>query len=148
MKIKGSSVAAEHVKYEKEMFDFSYKKILLLIKEKKEKTSEFSAYVEVFVIHARNLHEFFFENPQKDDIHYTHFCISKELEQLINEKKSFFNTEKANKQLCHLTYKRVKWEGAEKKSWDIGNIYRNLSHTYEVFVDSMSDERKNWFIKP
>lgn len=139
--------AVEHIKYEISVLNYSFDELL-----KNPDGNKKNLLIDGFVLHARNLFEFFY--PKNDARKYPDdmlwFDYIKQLKLFkknrIKRKDVKFNLKKAHKQLAHLSYKRnIYINQLNKKSWPIGIIHNNLNRTYQIFLDSLSDARKEWF---
>jgi hypothetical protein len=94
--------------------------------------------VEAFALHARNLIDFFYSAPQRDDVAAAHFFSNPEewLQRrplrppLLEDAKG-----RANKEVSHLTYGRL-LVTPETKPWPTGEIVAALDAALRAFCDS------------
>lgn len=136
--------STEHLLYEVSTF---YQTIIFLKNAKNQ--IEVNILLDDFAIHARNLFDFFY--PKKpnlikdDDMLVTDFLINQKIfnRNKTNKNKLSFITEKANKQVAHLTYKRNRYS-KKTKSWPYIIIGREINKTLQAFYDSLSINQKKW----
>lgn len=132
----------DNVKYEFDMLEWTY---LRLSNDRASSKEEMNAYIECFLIHARNLTDFFAprRSTQNDDVLANHFFDNSEvwkshesnLCQYIKSQRSDIN-----KTLAHLTYHRVK-----PKQWEGARIYDELRKAKDLFLELLTPERRKWF---
>lgn len=133
---------SHHLWYEFEMF-------LALTQELSKECSPGTiknALLESFGIHVRNLIDFLYiENPGSDDVCASDFFSCKEdwfkirpgLTSLLEKAKK-----RANKELSHLTYKRINVT-AEEKKWYFVKIFQDLLNAFNIFVENVDKELLN-----
>lgn len=132
--------AAGHIKYEIDMLNFAVNQL-----QKKLDTAK-NIFIEIFVIHSRNLYEFLFTSYRKypDDMIWSDFLTPNQQNKFSPETINF-DVSKANKQLAHLSYKRNYWEKRKNKSWNITEIHIGLLKSYALFLETMSEPKRKWF---
>jgi hypothetical protein len=96
--------------------------------------------LETFLLHARNLREFFYTEPKfPDDARAFHFFPDKNSWEKLrpNETASIEDVKKrANKEMAHLTYKRISGT-PPNKNWNYGKILTDLLAVIKVFLDGV-----------
>ena len=115
--------------------------------EQTEKLSEDRSFtnmgLETFLLHARNLREFFYgEEKYPHDARAYHFFADKECWEKMrpDETDSIKDVAKrGNKELAHLTYKRISGTPPEK-GWDCGKILSDLLGVVKVFLDKLPEK--------
>lgn len=132
----------DNVKYEFDMLEWTYFK---LSNDDASSKQEKNAYIECFLIHARNLTDFFSPqlSAQNDDVLASHFFDNAEvwkshesnLCQYIKSQRSDIN-----KTLAHLTYYRVK-----PKQWEGARIYDELRKAKNLFFELLTPEQRKSF---
>jgi hypothetical protein len=98
-----------------------------------------NAVLESFAIHVRNLVEFLFDPPEKDDIRAEHYFKDPKTWHGLRGKKPEELTaaqKQANKQISHLTYARV---GADK-GWFVGDLSFTLHGPLRLFLDKAEED--------
>lgn len=124
--------ALDHVLYEMQMLVRAF--LVLVFRSEKSPMDdiEYSAWLEVFAIHARNLNEFFGRQDGRDsDMKPGHFVT-------WDYSRYAFNNDlhtRANKQVAHLTYDREAPE--EKTGWTVGKIFEALQASSLVFLKAV-----------
>ncbi len=156
----------EHFIYEVEMLCFSFTRIIKFkkIDEEPAQYSPFSTLVntpwvaqhtplasdpnninmalETFLLHARNLREFFYnDNKRYDtDARAWDFLEEKNLWQKLRpaEMESMIEIrERAGKELAHLSYKRI-YGTPPEKSWNTGETLGDLLKVVGIFLEHLS----------
>lgn len=132
---------APNVQYEIEMLDWSYQKVM----HQSEKWQMSSCYVECFLLHARNLVDFYVKpmGAKPDDVFARLFFIDQtKWEATENQICSLIKSERSmiNKKLAHLTYARI-----DKQCWDVCGIYSELQHAKSIFMGLLDSEKRAWF---
>ncbi len=100
--------------------------------------------LETFLLHARNLREFFYRDDKggHDDARAFEVFKDKDPWRKIrpNETDSIKEVKKrANKELAHLTYKRISGTPPEK-GWEYGKILSDLLGVIEVFLGKLPEK--------
>ncbi len=95
-----------------------------------------NALIESFVIHLRNLIDFFYnDKPKSDDITVINFvnanCIPEITEKIKLARK------RAHKEVAHLTLKRT--FKSEDKQWDIIDLKKEFKLLIDIFVKNMNN---------
>ena len=119
----------EVIKYEFEMLTFSVEKMRTITDQK-----EINIYLEVFLLHARNLICFLEAEGQKDDILITHFedIHGESLEPIeLGFDKDF--KRKINKHCQHLSKERLN----KKYGWKIAKIYNKIAAGIKKFYSQI-----------
>ena len=104
--------------------------------------------LEIFLLHARGLYEFFYNDPKKyeDDACAYEFVSDPEKWEKERPVKAEYITnalEQINKELAHLTYKRHAGPAVEKLNTnDIGPIKDHLFRVIKVFLDNVPQGAK------
>ncbi|MGD0221642.1 MAG: hypothetical protein ABSF71_04840 [Terriglobia bacterium] len=139
--------ASVHVKYELDMLAAT---ISFLSKDPGgTDQATWNAYLESFVLHLRNLIDFFYpsKKPKADDILAEHYVTNVALWNAHRPVKTNFLREaetKANKQVAHLTYTRL----AADKNWSWAAISGDLEQVVTCFLNSLPPGWKAWFQGP
>src|SRR3989304_9955978 len=92
-----------------------------------------NVYLDSFAIHARVLHDFLFSlRPIDDDIVALHYVEN--WASICPPKTPLLNTlpTKANKQVAHLTYKRIEYEQSGK-GWDFTGVFFEILGLLLIF---------------
>ncbi len=146
----------EHFVYEVDMLMFSFSRLaeFLNTRNEGEDPGSKNMMLEDFILHARNLRNFFYGSKKKKDAVAIDF-----VEDLVRwskvrpkerEKRGIKRVYKhASKELAHLTYKR-KHKVSEKTKWPCNTILREILEVVDGFIDCvrkeyMSDEL--WSLK-
>lgn len=144
----------EHFVYEVDMLMFSFSRLAELLKTRNEgkDLGSKNMMLEDFILHARNLRNFFYGPKKTEDAVAKHF-----VEDIIRwsrarrkerERPGIMEIyDRASKELAHLTYKR-KCEVSEKKNWPCSTILREMLEVVDGFIDCvrkeyMSDELRS-----
>ena len=98
-----------------------------------------NAQVESFAIHARALHDFFYEAPQQDDVSARHY-VAGEWQPPPKTPSLELVKQKVNKEIAHMTLHRVK-VSEEAKQWSYDQIWRDFAAVLRTFADAASPER-------
>jgi len=134
----------EHFCYEANMLIISYSKLIVL--SSKENINENNMALEVFALHSRNLLEFFINEDSKhsDTAKAKHFLTDNTL--FSNIENNVLELEKqirkANKQISHLTYDRLKYT-EEDKSWHYDMIFKDFTYIIKMFYECLEDKYKS-----
>jgi hypothetical protein len=137
--------AVGHIVYEIMMFNGTNMKLQTGVSDQFEK----NILLESFAIHCRNLFDFFYKKRKYVDDIVAYDYISQK-KQFIHERtktRILKNlTEKANKQVAHLTYKRNNYN-RRTKGWSVGIIAINMNNTIVAFLKCLDSDKKKWFIE-
>ena len=104
----------------------------------------YNVYMEVVLLHARNLLDFFTgKESEKDDIRASHFVSSGEHPQEGRWASSLMpylseHKDDINKHLSHLTYRRV----VEKPEWNWRKIGEEIEAAYQEFLDRLPNTNR------
>lgn len=116
------------------------------IKDCPKNTKPFNALLESFLIHARNLHDFFFEegmNPN-DDVFVRHYLATDKLEAFRRTRgNAILDKTKVNKLLAHITFSRAAY--VNNKGWPAQEIFQQLMTIAMQFHQCLSPENKKLF---
>jgi hypothetical protein len=102
------------------------------------------ALIESFVIHLRNIVDFFYaDRPQADDVIADDFFedagtwqeLRPELASILDRAR-----ERANREIAHLTTKRIAG-GPPNKAWDIEGLFERVRVLLKLFSTTASRER-------
>ncbi|MGV8017346.1 MAG: hypothetical protein AB2L26_04045 [Ignavibacteria bacterium] len=133
--------------YEMTMFIYSF----LKIKELDSISDEHyrSLLVENFVLHTRNLYDFYAKGgSRQDDANAIDFLSisNDDWQKLIKGDKDILDSldtsNKVNKQLAHLTYSRLDYENANK-GWCVDETTKHIFFITIKFVDNIKLEFKS-----
>lgn len=131
------------VAYEFKMMEWISDKIISDVRGADEYTK--SMLLEVFLLHARILHDFFILDAKRDDdVSAVHFFDDPSV--WVSKRDAICTKLKAeqvrlNKKLAHLTYKRL----TEKEEWEIISLCNELRVAKQEFINSLADEQRQWF---
>jgi hypothetical protein len=138
-----STFLKKHFKYEVDMLTFTYKKEEELAKGKSEKVASHNMAVESFLLHARNLADFFLWDGQKEkkfvDDSYAIDFVDQDI--WVSEIRDLRRTHKViisnlkkeiSKHIAHLTYSRP-LESDQPQKWQMDAIYEFLVKLAEEF---------------
>lgn len=131
--------------YETNMLIFSFFKLLQI--RIKRNVNEINISLETFVLHGRNLYEFyFFDNRYEDDARAFDFIDINKLNNIrksLNLSKNDFGYKfKTNKQLAHLTYTRLNYEQSYEKEWKVNEIMKDFVHITKFFIIELNKKHK------
>ena len=101
-------------------------------------------YLEVLLLHARILLDFFVGKPQGDGVSAQHFFEDETQWTALSKTHCPYlkaNRERINKKLAHLTYKGMTLD----KNWDIEAIVLDITKAWALFLSSLPDETRAWF---
>src|SRR5882724_1770117 len=95
-----------------------------------------NAAVESFALHARNVIDFFYTRPKKEDVVVGHFfgrarawdSLRPPLTATLKRAK-----DRADREVSHLTYTRIRVREADKP-WPVREITRDIQAVIDVFV--------------
>ena len=135
--------AVEHIVYEIMMFNGTSIKLDSGIQDQ----FEINTLLESFAIHSRNLFDFFYTKKKyEDDMSADDFIIKKKEFKLRRTKKRVLAnlTNKANKQIAHLTYSRNNYNPSTK-GWNVSTITKNMHNTIVSFLSCLEPRKKEWF---
>jgi hypothetical protein len=128
-----TAYSGEHLLYELEYFQLTAR---LLHEEKRGEMR--SILIESFVIHLRNLIDFFFTpETHNDDVVATDFCGGWN-EPISSTLKTA--RERANKELTHLTLGRKSGLHPDKP-WDVAGLFQEVSAVAKTFSGRASTEK-------
>lgn len=108
-----------------------------------------NALVETFLIHYRNLHDFFYPDfPRrkklKDDVYASDFVGDPQ--QWRKHRPAWLpkhaeQRKRMNTQLAHLSYKRLRYE---TRSWPDAKMYARMEQAVQDFLEALPKERRRW----
>jgi len=131
--------------YEIGMFRFAAGR---LISGELKQGNAHDAFLEVFLLHFRNLYEFFYEEDKPDDLQLKDFSLTfDELDEATSKieidslkPKEFGNIKQAiNRSLSHITKTRLKY----KPLWQISKMFCCMDKTIEAFEKSQGKYPNN-----
>jgi hypothetical protein len=98
--------------------------------------------IEAFVLHLRNLLDFFYTPPRKSDIAASMFYDSGKLPSNFPSKSPLLEQahRRAHKEMSHLTTDRL-WEGDPKKGWNFIQLMMEMRPRVEKFLQTASAAR-------
>lgn len=135
--------ATEHLYYEAWMF---YQTLVLLRQSRQQ--IEVNILLDVFVVHTRNLFDFFYpkKHSKPDDMVVTDYLPKLKVFNMDKTKKNdlLFVVRKADKQVAHLTYARNRYN-QKTKSWSFVDIGRKMHKTLSAFHNALPDPYRKWF---
>ena len=105
-----------------------------------------SILLESFLIHARNLRYFLFDEPKWDDVAAEHYLP--EWDEQVEDWCPYLNERRfrLDKSLAHISYKRIEYESGKK--WDCGTIYKEITDALDGFLSRLTPEKRDWFTAP
>jgi hypothetical protein len=128
--------ASEHLRYEYKMFNETAN--ALSKREFNNNTIIKYALIESFVIHTRNLLDFLYKDPIKDDdIRAGYFLDDQEIWQSKRPEKSRFLgdiSHRANKEVAHLTSTRYDVNKIEGEPWPYLRIRNEINQIFREFL--------------
>jgi hypothetical protein len=101
-----------------------------------------NAMMESFVLHLRNLLDFFYTPPRKTDMRATMFYESGHLPPDFPPESAVLNTahRRAHKEMSHITTERH-WEGDPAKLWEFHRLLGEIKPLVERFLQTASAAR-------
>ena len=99
--------------------------------------------IEVAVLHARNLRDFFTRKGRDDDVLAADFLRSVPPWKLTKLKSKSVRR-RMNKLLAHMSFKRRRY----KKGWDIPSLKAEIDRAWQMFLDRLEEESpkvRHWF---
>ncbi|MBI2032178.1 MAG: hypothetical protein HYT09_00880 [Candidatus Levybacteria bacterium] len=134
--------AVGHIIYEFMMFRRTSEFLMSPISDQLMK----NIIIESFAIHSRTLFDFFYKNRgQPDDIIALDYIHPNKKFNPAKEGLSNLS-QKANKQVSHLTYARNKYN-IRTKGWNVIKIKSRMELTIKSFMKMLEGEEKDWFEK-
>ena len=133
---------AKKIKYEWDMLQYCYRRISN--DQANADIPEQNLFLEVFLLHARVLKDFFIRDPSQDDVSVIHFFDDTAGWQNIKNTLCPYliqHQRRLNKYLAHLTYDRLR----EDKVWEVEAIFNELEYAWQQFYALLPQERKEWF---
>src|SRR4051812_23493088 len=107
-----------------------------------------NAMLETFLIHYRNLLDFFYADKRRalaHDVSAAHYVIDpkrwKERRPRM-DKEATSSRERVNAQLAHLTYRRLKYH---QRNWSDRRMLRQIEELIENFAQQLPARRRRWF---
>lgn len=138
----------EHFFYEVEMLIYSAQK--LFEANQKNDTPGINMGLETFLLHSRNLIEFFYfdKNKNKEYARAVDFINPKKWNLVRPQRDESINKflERANYEVSHLTYKRLYGETDDKK-WIWGEYLLKLLGITRAFLDNLSPEYRDTMLE-
>jgi len=139
-KIKGLSeqqlkeYLEEHYHYEIAMLAFSFQQ--LLENQRPPDQNKNNMAIECFLLHARNLYEFYYHSPNKDYSRATNFILDWDKYRPAKTTAIKEQENRINLELSHLTYKRIAGSTPEKQ-WNYGNLYNDYLIITKTFLEHL-----------
>lgn len=137
--------SSQHLLYEVEMF-FHLGHLLMVgqfIAHDPNLTSVLhNGIIEAFILHLRNILDFFYTRPRKSDVGATMFYDSGERPETFPAKSALLNEahRRAHKEMSHLTTERH-WEGDPKKVWQFAKLMQDVRPLLKAFLETASATR-------
>lgn len=107
-----------------------------------------NAMLETFLVHYRNLFDFFYADTRRElahDVSAADYVPDpkqwKERRPRIG-REATGNRERVNAQLAHLTYRRLKYK---QRNWSDRRMARQIEELLEAFVAQLPPSRRRWF---
>ena len=144
---KSAKEIAPKVKYEWDMFICVANHITVECEQRIADQFTKNILLEVFLLHARVLHDFLVKSPRKcDDVHAFHFFDKASDWEHVLLSSNFCpylqkNRERLNKKLTHLTYRRL----TENERWDTCTVRDEVSYAWHTFLKTLPEDRREWF---
>ncbi len=109
-----------------------------------------NAMLETFLIHYRNLLDFFYADKRRSlshDVRAADFVADyprwRERRPRM-DKEATSNRERVNAQLAHLTYRRLKYE---ERHWSDRRMARQIEEILQIFIEQLPPHRRRWFLR-
>jgi len=135
-----SDFSGEHLRYEIEML---YGVTAQLVAGQKDPYIH-NGLLESFVIHASNIHDFFYKPQIKaDDVKAVHYMADpKKWRKVLPVQSEAFKrfNKKRNKWVMHLSYRRLEVEPGERR-WGSPELTRELTKLVDLFLDYADPHR-------
>jgi hypothetical protein len=143
-----------HIAYEIQIFHYAYISYSQPNVNKNDLLR--SIFIEAFVLHARNLYDFFYrrknKTPRDDDVIVEDFLSNKNMKIFKKNRTNktemdrVFSITRANKEIAHLSYYRLR-KTAKTKQWKIPKIYNGMHKTIHAFLNLIDDKQKKEILK-
>jgi hypothetical protein len=93
--------------------------------------------LEAFVVHFRQLGNFFFTSPEKGDLHVGHFVGGQSWKAVTGRKNRWDDLlVRASKQIAHLTAERhFKPHDKQKQQWPVSQLVGEVAEELQIFCD-------------
>jgi hypothetical protein len=93
--------------------------------------------LEAFVVHFRQLGNFFFTSPEKGDLNVGHFLGGQSWKAVTGRRNRWDDLlVRANKQVAHLTAERhFKPDDKQKQQWPVSRLVGEVGEELQVFCD-------------
>ena len=137
---------APRVWYEWATFNNSFKRVL---ESKKERDQDaVNAYLESFLIHARNLRDFLTRSRddkgvKPNDVLAEDFFDSDGWSCPDEPPYLKENRIRLNRSLAHLTYDRIQYQS--NKGWNPQKIFHEVKELWTFFLSKLPPEKREWF---
>ena len=145
---KSAKEIAPKVKYEWDMFICVANRITVECEQRTADQFTKNILLEVFLLHARVLHDFLVKPPSEcDDVLAFHFFDDASTWNTVLSSYNFCpylskSRKRLNKKLAHLTFSRL----TEDKCWKINAIRDEVSYAWHTFSKTLPEDRRVWFI--
>lgn len=103
-----------------------------------------NAWLEVFVLHARNMHDFFEYKPERDDVTAGHFVEGWSTDGNENFDLLHSLQRQTNKHLAHITAERRRVP-VEQRGWPWFEMGKSLLELWQEFCDQLGEPQREWF---
>lgn len=133
--------AAELIEYERYMLVGSHMALTNARSEFDVESFVHNSFLESFLLHCRNLWEFFDSNSGRDGILAKHYADGwRPAVSLDPARRAALNV-----RLTRLTYDRLEYEQSEEE-WAVDEMLIDVIAVFNQFLDSLTPERKLWFL--
>ena len=130
----------EHVTYERVMWAWGWDQVLMNHQEQNRK----NAAIEIYLLHSRNLAEFFISDPNRnDDVVASDYVPGWQIDSAVKDLRASLSA--TNKRQGHISIYRLD-EGQEKRDrqrWIDGASH--IEATWGRFRRELSPTRRTWF---
>lgn len=100
---------------------------------------------EGFLLHFRNLIDFFCVGPKQDDVHASHFFPNAADWKPTKPTWLKEYRTRCHKLLAHLTYSRLEYARRGEMDWVLDEQIEHLRACWKQFLDQLPPERRGWF---
>lgn len=133
--------AAELIEYERYMLVGTHMGLTNARSEFDVETFVHNSFLESFLLHCRNLWDFFESDEGHGGIHASHYAVGwKPAVSLDPEIRATLDM-----RLSRLTYIRLE-EAEVEEEWAIDQMLIDVIAVFNQFLDSLAPERKRWFL--
>lgn len=133
--------AAELIEYERYMLVGCHMALTNARSEFDSETFVHNSFLEAFLLHCRNLWDFFESNPYQDDILASHYAA--EWQPAVSLDPDIRAS--LNMRLSRLKFNRLEMQDLEEE-WAVDQMLIDIIGVFNQFLDSLPGERKAWFL--